>query len=110
MMQFCHVYMLYVLQPRTPLEKEIAAVLRGAAHMMERDNKELTEEEEQALLAMDLEEVSVSLCLSLCPSMSDCLSISVCPSMSDCLSMSLCLPIYVCLSLSFCVPLCLYVQ
>lgn len=44
-------------QPRTPLEEEVAAVLRGSAHVLERSNKELTEEEEKALLAMDLEEV-----------------------------------------------------
>ncbi|XP_031554380.1 U3 small nucleolar RNA-associated protein 14 homolog A-like [Actinia tenebrosa] len=43
-------------KPRTPLEQEIAAVLNGSSHLMERKNNELTEEEEQALLAMDLEE------------------------------------------------------
>ncbi|KAL9969211.1 hypothetical protein ACROYT_G021402 [Oculina patagonica] len=43
-------------KPRTPLEEEVAAVLRGSAHVLERSNKELTEEEEKALLAMDLEE------------------------------------------------------
>ena len=46
-----------IVQPRTPLEEEVAAVLRGSAHVLERSNKELTEEEEKALLAMDLEEV-----------------------------------------------------
>ena len=46
-----------MFQPTTPLEEEIAAVLRGSSHVIERTNKELTEEEEQALLAMDLEEV-----------------------------------------------------
>ena len=46
------------MQPRTPLEEEVAAVLRGSSHVLERSNKELTEEEEKALLAMDLEEVS----------------------------------------------------
>ena len=46
------------MQPRTPLEEEVAAVLRGSFHVLERSNKELTEEEEKALLAMDLEEVS----------------------------------------------------
>ena len=46
------------VQPRTPLEEEVAAVLRGSSHVLERNNKELTEEEEKALLAMDLEEVS----------------------------------------------------
>ena len=45
------------MQPRTPLEEEVAAVLRGSSHVLERSNKELTEEEEKALLAMDLEEV-----------------------------------------------------
>lgn len=45
-------------QPRTPLEEEVAAVLRGSSHVLERNDKELTEEEEKALLAMDLEEVS----------------------------------------------------
>jgi len=45
-----------MVQPRTPLEEEVAAVLRGSAHVLERSNKELTEEEEKALLAMDLEE------------------------------------------------------
>ena len=48
-----------IVQPRTPLEEEVAAVLRGSAHVLERSNKELTEEEEKALLAMDLEEVHV---------------------------------------------------
>ena len=48
-----------IIQPRTPLEEEVAAVLRGSAHVLERSNKELTEEEEKALLAMDLEEVYV---------------------------------------------------
>lgn len=48
-----------IIQPRTPLEEEVAAVLRGSAHVLERSNKELTEEEEKALLAMDLEEVCV---------------------------------------------------
>lgn len=48
-----------IVQPRTPLEEEVAAVLRGSAHVLERSNKELTEEEEKALLAMDLEEVRV---------------------------------------------------
>ena len=46
------------VQPRTPLEEEVAAVLRGSSHVLERSNKELTEEEEKALLAMDFEEVS----------------------------------------------------
>lgn len=39
------------------MEEEVAAILRGSAHVLERSNKELTEEEEKALLAMDLEEV-----------------------------------------------------
>ncbi|XP_001634080.2 U3 small nucleolar RNA-associated protein 14 homolog A [Nematostella vectensis] len=43
-------------KPRTPLEEEVAAILRGSFKVIERENKELTEEEEQALLAMDLEE------------------------------------------------------
>jgi len=50
-----------MVQPRTPLEEEVAAVLRGSAHVLERSNKELTEEEEKALLAMDLEEVQLLL-------------------------------------------------
>lgn len=51
-------FSLFPMQPRTPLEEEVAAVLRGSSHVLERSNKELTEEEEKALLAMDLEEVS----------------------------------------------------
>lgn len=51
-------FLLFPMQPRTPLEEEVAAVLRGSSHVLERSNKELTEEEEKALLAMDLEEVS----------------------------------------------------
>lgn len=43
-------------KPRTPLEEEVAAVLRGSTHVLERSNKELTEEEEKALQGMDLEE------------------------------------------------------
>lgn len=54
---FC-CFLLFPMQPRTPLEEEVAAVLRGSSHVLERSNKELTEEEEKALLAMDLEEVS----------------------------------------------------
>ena len=50
-----------MVQARTPLEEEVAAVLRGSAHVLERSNKELTEEEEKALLAMDLEEVQLLL-------------------------------------------------
>lgn len=50
-----------MVQPRTPLEEEVAAVLRGSAHVLERSNKELTEEEEKALFAMDLEEVQLLL-------------------------------------------------
>ena len=46
-------------QPRTPLEEEVMAVLQGSSHLMERKNKQLTEEEEKALLAMDLQEVCV---------------------------------------------------
>ena len=51
------VVMHVIIKPRTPLEQEVAAVLRGSAHVLERSNKELTEEEEKALLTMDLEEV-----------------------------------------------------
>ena len=47
-----------MLQPRNTLEKEIAAVLKGSAHVLERKNKELTEDEEKALQQLDLEEVS----------------------------------------------------
>ena len=54
------------MQPRTPLEEEVAAVLKGSSHVLERSNKELTEEEEKALLAMDLEEVSEYECCILC--------------------------------------------
>lgn len=54
------------MQPRTPLEEEVAAVLKGSSHVLERSNKELTEEEEKALLAMDLEEVSEYKCCILC--------------------------------------------
>lgn len=43
-------------KPRTPLEEEVAAVLRGSTHVLEWSNKELTEEEEKALQGMDLEE------------------------------------------------------
>lgn len=50
-----------MVQPRTPLEEEVAAVLRGSAHVLERSNKELTEEEEKALFTMDLEEVQLLL-------------------------------------------------
>ena len=61
MVEYESVCLLYqiMVQPRTPLEEEVAAVLRGSAHVLERSNKELTEEEEKALLAMDLEEVGV---------------------------------------------------
>lgn len=57
--EYVSVTVLYqiIIQPRTPLEEEVAAVLRGSAHVLERSNKELSEEEEKALLAMDLEEV-----------------------------------------------------
>ena len=50
---------LLILQPRTSLEKEIAAVLKGSAGILERRNKELTEDEEKALQAVDLEEVGL---------------------------------------------------
>ncbi|XP_068697898.1 U3 small nucleolar RNA-associated protein 14 homolog A-like isoform X3 [Montipora foliosa] len=43
-------------KPRTPLEEEIAAVLKGSSHVLEREKKELTADEERALLAMDFEE------------------------------------------------------
>ena len=49
--------MSFLFQPRTSLEKEIAAVLKGSAPILERKNKELTEEEEKALQAVDLQEV-----------------------------------------------------
>ena len=47
----------FLFQLRTSLEKEIAAVLKGSAPILERRNKELTEEEEKALQAVDLQEV-----------------------------------------------------
>lgn len=53
-----HCILFGLAQPRTPLEEEVAAVLRGSSHVLERNNKELTEEEEKALLAMDLNDVS----------------------------------------------------
>lgn len=59
-------FLLFPMQPRTPLEEEVAAVLKGSSHVLERSNKELTEEEEKALLAMDLEEVSEYKCCILC--------------------------------------------
>ena len=39
------------------MEKEIAAVLKGSSGLLERRNKELTESEERALQAVDLQEV-----------------------------------------------------
>eukprot|EP00795_Rhopilema_esculentum_P017249 gene17249-8809_t len=43
-------------KPRSSLEKEIAAVLKGSSGVLERKNKQLTESEEKALQAVDLEE------------------------------------------------------
>jgi len=43
-------------KPRTSLEKEIAAVLKGSSGLLERRNKELTESEERALQVVDLQE------------------------------------------------------
>lgn len=63
---FCYILSCITVQPRTPLEEEVAAVLRGSAHVLERSNKELTEEEEKALLAMDLDEVSEYFLLAKC--------------------------------------------
>ena len=50
----------WILQPRTSLEKEIAAVLKGSSGLLERRNKELTESEERALQAVDLQEVRLT--------------------------------------------------
>ena len=46
-----------MLQPRTPLELEVAAVLNGNPDDLPMENSELTPAEERALAAMSLEEV-----------------------------------------------------
>ena len=46
-----------MLQPRTPLELEVAAVLNGNPDDLPTENSELTPAEERALAAMSLEEV-----------------------------------------------------
>ncbi|CAB4011002.1 U3 small nucleolar RNA-associated 14 homolog A-like [Paramuricea clavata] len=43
-------------KPRTPLEQEIANVLQNSSQMLEREDKELSLEEEEALKNMSLEE------------------------------------------------------
>ena len=48
---------LYLIQPRTPLEQEIASVLQNSSPMLEREDKELSFQEEEALKNMSLEEV-----------------------------------------------------
>ena len=48
-----------LLKPRTPLEQEIASVLQNSSQMLEREDKELSLEEEKALKNMSLEEVCV---------------------------------------------------
>lgn len=47
----------FALKPRTPLEHEIASVLQNSSQMLEREDKELSLEEEKALKNMSLEEV-----------------------------------------------------
>lgn len=47
------------MKPQTPLEQEIANVLRSNSQVLERNNKELSQEEEAALKTMNLEEVHV---------------------------------------------------
>jgi hypothetical protein len=48
---------IFFFQPRTPLEEEIASVLQNSSQMLEREDKELSLEEEEALKNMSLEEV-----------------------------------------------------
>eukprot|EP00794_Sanderia_malayensis_P000263 gene263-886_t len=43
-------------KPKNSLEKEIAAVLKSSSSVIERNNQELTEQEEKALQAVDLQE------------------------------------------------------
>ena len=54
-------YFIISIKPQTPLEQEIAMVLQSNSHMLERNNKELSQEEEEALKTMSLEEVLYSL-------------------------------------------------
>lgn len=49
-----------MLQPRTPLELEVAAVLNGNPDDLLTENSELTPAEERALAAMSLEEVGLN--------------------------------------------------
>lgn len=48
-----------LLQPRTPLELEVAALLRGSDNVIHDKHKELTVAEQRALKAMDLDEVLI---------------------------------------------------
>ncbi|XP_057306548.1 U3 small nucleolar RNA-associated protein 14 homolog A-like isoform X1 [Hydractinia symbiolongicarpus] len=43
-------------KPQNDLEREISAVLQGSKHLLERKDKELTEDEEKALKAFDLQD------------------------------------------------------
>ena len=54
---YIYIFILYI-QPRTPLEQEIATLLHGSDHVLP-NNKVLTRAEERALKAMSLEEVCV---------------------------------------------------
>lgn len=47
------------------MEQEIANVLKTSSHVLERDDKELSLEEEQVLKRMSLEEVCLCVCIQL---------------------------------------------
>ncbi|KAL4232806.1 U3 small nucleolar RNA-associated protein 14 A [Mactra antiquata] len=46
-------------EPRTPLEQEVAALLRGSDNIIHGENQELTPAEQRALKAMDLQEAKM---------------------------------------------------